>query len=393
MCQLTFANLKNLNLPYMVTQLILNADDNNPDGTGCFTAEKMWKTHLRASLTLNLGDCLKSVIGNEPTVGHVRLATDKTLKDKTHSHPYRVGQITQAHNGKLVPKDLNLDDPNAVDSLVFLEYLDDLWSQHVNYTFPEILVKAMDAWEGKFALMYHLTEENNFYIVRGRTADLFWTTVNGKLVVNTKRDTLDLALHILNNQYQLTHKTCLSIEPIKPVDKESIFRFNPETGLLDKVASIREETPVVKTTTQTGFWAGTGTPVGQLQGVQPTQPPLSTPNPDNKNTLEQFDDLLYRCGLTVEDGNFLCHLVMGCSLLELDHPSLVSFIKDVLEVIKARMNVRKTEIWREITTAGLRSTAYAEGLTFPWMYNTVSELEDSALSLLGVEKPDEIGQS
>jgi predicted glutamine amidotransferase len=363
MCQLTFADLGNLNQTYITTQLILNSLDNNPDGTGICSEGVQWKTKLNASLTLNLGDCVKGVVTKKPAIAHVRLASNKLLKEDEHSHPFRGKLFNQAHNGKLVPKAKELLPEDTVDSLAFLHHLETVWESHKKLAFPDLLIKTMDEWEGKFALMYYVDKTKDYYIAKGRTANLFWTTVNGGLVVNTERKTLDMALTLLNQQYQLTHKKALEIAPIKSVEQESIFRYNPKTGELDKVGEIKEETPEVKTTT----W---------INGKQVTQNESK-----RESAISRFQELMYKNYLSVLDANYLCHVVMGCSLVELDYANLVSFNEDVLAIIEAMSTDAKVAIWKSVANYGKRDDAYKAGLPFPWMFASLSKLEEVAKNL------------
>lgn len=362
MCQLTFADLGKLNPKYLTIQLILNSLDNNPDGTGICSHGMHWKTNLNASLTNNLGECVKGIVTDEPVIGHVRLASDKTLKLDEHSHPFKGSLVVQAHNGKLVPKEDALLPLNMVDSAGFMNHLELLWKTHAKLSFPDVLKKTMENWEGKFAFMYNTNKGKDYYIVRGKTANLFWSTVNGKLVVNTERKTLNLALATLDQLYQLTHVRPLNITPIEEVEKESIFKFDYANSELVKVGEIEENTVATKviTTTVARPYIGLTSEV---------------------NVANRLEELMFTNNLSLEDTESLSQTVFACSLLELNTSELTSFNEDVLTKLALQITPHKEEIWKAIRLAGKGKEAYTTGTVFPWMFSTIDALERKAEGL------------
>ena len=357
MCQLTFADLGNLNRLYLTNQLIFNALDNNPDGVGVATEGTVWKSKLDASLITNLGECLNSIISDKPVLGHVRLASNKTLNKVEHSHPFKGELLTQIHNGKLEPDNYGLIDRSKVDSEIFLEYLEDLWKANDSMSFPDVLTKAMEDWKGKFALMYHVGVEDEYYIVRGKQADLYYTYVNGKLVVNTEEDCLVMGLRIFDQLHQVLHKKALNIDKVKELPEETIFKFDRENSKLEKVGEIKEE-PIPSYTTWT---TGRGTTVREATY---SALPLE----------QEFEQALFSVQLSIEEADYLATLTEGKSLIEMTRQEIQDFIDTYLELLADHVNPKMALLYTQLKKQGLATKAYSEGLEFPWMFNGYDDL-------------------
>ena len=359
MCQLTFADFGKLNKLYITNQLIFNALDNNPDGVGVLTEGTVWKSHLSASNITNLGECINSIVDENPILGHVRLASNKTLNKVEHSHPFKGELLTQIHNGKLEPNDYTLIDRSKVDSEVFLEYLENEWKNNKQLSFPDVLTKVMKEWKGKFALMYHIGVENKYYIARGKEADLHYTTVNGKLVVNTSKESLTMGLRIFDQLHQILHREALNIDTIREVPKESIFMFDRENSELIKVGEI-EEVPTPNYT----IWQSTGS-----RGIT-----HSDYTKREHVTLEQeFQNALLITQLSIEEADYLAQLTMGNSLLEMTITEIGEFIDTFLTLLGDHIHVNMSPLWTEVRKQGKVKQAYEEGLEFPWMFNKYAD--------------------
>lgn len=361
MCQLTFSDLQHLNPLYLTNQLILNAIDNNPDGVGLVTEGYLWKSKHNACLITDLGTCMNKHVTSDPVLAHVRLASNKWLDKIEHTHPFKGKLMAQAHNGRLEPKDKTIKVVGEVDSLTFLNYIEKYWESNPNLEFPELLTKVMEEWEGKFALLYYVEQTNDYYIARGESADLYYTYVNGRIVVNTSKETLDDSLHLLDQISQVLYKTELSVDKIKMLEKNSIFKFDRENSKLEKVGEIKENKLAFS----------------------------SIVVYDNYNDWESFipsshsslADSIKINGLTLEDADFLSTVTMGCSLLELNSTEITSFTQDVLKVLTEKIDAKCCQVWELIRMAGLSRTAYDEGLAYPWMFSDLDKLLAMATKL------------
>jgi hypothetical protein len=354
MCQLTFSDLGKLNKIYLNNQLVLNALDNNPDGVGLVTEGNMWKSHLDASIITNFGTCINNIVKEDPVLAHVRLASNKTLNKVEHSHPFKGKILTQIHNGKLEAEDYKLMDRTKVDSECFLNYLENLWEKDSKLSFPEILTKAMKDWKGKFALMYHVAVDNEYYIARGKEAELHYTFVNGRLVINTEKDTLEIGLRFLDQLHQILHKKALNIDDIKEVDEESIFKFDRKNSKLEKVGEIEEE-PIPAYT------------VWQSSGVVAK---TSTSHTETQTLHESLEHALFTTQLSMEEADYLSLIIMGKSLVELSRTELSDFIDYGMDLISDYISPNMATLYAALRKEGKIRKAYEEGLDFPWMFNS-----------------------
>ena len=361
MCQLTFSDLQHLNPIYLTNQLMLNALDNNPDGVGLVTEGNLWKSEHNACLISNLGTCMNNHVTNDPVLAHVRLASNRWLDKAENSHPFKGNLISQAHNGKLEPKDKTIKVAGEVDSLTFLNYLEKYWENNPNLEFPELLTKVMTEWEGKFALLYYVESTNDYYIARGESADLHYTYVNGRLVVNTSDKTLDTGLHFLNQINQVLNKPELSIDKIEILEENSIFKFDRKNSKLEKVGEIKENKATFSTITVYDNY-------NDWESYMPT-------------SHSSLADSIQITGLTLGDADFLATITMGCSLLELNSVEITSFTTDVLKVLAEKMDAKCTQVWDLIRMAGLSRDAYDDGLAYPWMFNDLDTILAMATKL------------
>jgi hypothetical protein len=359
MCQLTFSDLGNLNNLYITNQLVINALDNNPDGVGVIAGGKVWKSPLAAHTILNLGMCLKSVLNTEPVIGHVRLASNKLLNKVEHSHPFEGKLVTQVHNGRLEAKNYKVMNRDKVDSENFLDYLEKTWEENSKLEFQDALVKAMEDWEGKFALMYYIKKTGEYYIARGKEADLHYTTIDGRLVVNTEKEELIIGTRMLNQLHQVLYDKELTVEEVKKLPKESVFKFDTKKRELVKVADIEEEKIPYVTT-----W------VSKRPTTYPTKPATST--------VENLISAIISSNLTLDELNYMSTLYIGKCLIELSSSEFNIFIDTCLEVATKNITKGKERIWAEISAIVPVNKAYEAGLEFPWMFNPQPELEKIA---------------
>jgi len=378
-CQLTFSDLgsldKSLNRIFITNQLILNSYG-NPDGVGIFNGKEIWRTELAAHKTTNLGECLKLNIHKEPIMGHVRLASNKTLNTKECSHPFGGSRLVLMHNGRLEPEDNTLIDLTKVDSQVFLTNFEKWWLESNNdLTFPKALSEYMKQWEGKFAFLIFDLKDSTYYVVRGSTASLYWTTVNEKLIINTEQKELIGGLNILSQLNQVLHNQSLEIGEVKEIDKNSIFKFNRESSTLEKVEDIVENAITYTQSSTYGYWQ-------TANGVQ-TWVPYNryVKSEHKKHAYSTLTNYVRDLGLSIMDINTISEITLGAGLVELDADRWDLLKKEVLEVLKKDLNQNKLNVWARISSAGLEYDAYKKHLNFPWMLNTEEDIKTAITNL------------
>ena len=372
MCELTFADIDRLNAPYFVQQSIINALANNHDGIGYMQEGRVWKSHLSGARITNLGSLAKDAINNAPLAFHTRYATNKTLNEDCHSHPFEGDKLILMHNGKLEMKDYTIIPKGKVDSQVFTEQLEAAIVESPDIPMVDLMQTVMDKWCGKFAFMIYDTRDSEYYVIRGTTADLHWTTLNDKLVVNTQKLDLDKGTHVLRQLSQVIYGEDLEIGKIAILDEDTIYKFNPEDSELLKVGELKEnKAPLIPATT----WVDDRkyATVGATQSIRGRQR-----EPIN-GKLKRWLDFH---GMTLTDLNELSNCIMGCSLLELDEDDLNVLYVDVLRTLSEHSQTESLKWWKDIVKQGYASWVYMrKDFAFPWMLNDTLVIADATYAV------------
>ena len=372
MCELTFADLGMLNTPYFVQQSIINALANNHDGIGYMQEGRVWKSHLSGARITNLGGLAKENLTVAPMAFHTRYATNKLLNEDCHSHPFKGEKLILMHNGKLEMKDYTLIPKDKVDSQVFTEQLEAGIVESPDIPVIDLMQNVMAKWCGKFAFMIYDTRDSQYYVIRGTTADLHWTTVDGKLVVNTQRIDLDKGTHVLRQLSQSVYDKDLEIGEIKKLEANSVYQFRPDGSELEKIGLLIEnKAPLVASTS----WVNDRRygVVGAVQNIRnATREPVFA-------KLKRWIDFH---GLSLDDLNELSNVIMGCSLLELNNDDLRCLYIDVLKVLSEQTLTESLEWWVEINKQGYASWAYGQkDFAFPWMLNDTLTISDMSYAV------------
>ena len=363
MCELTFANLGELNPRYFLTQSVINARSNNNDGLGYIQHGQFWKTKLSAQNIINLGTILRNNITADPMAVHVRYASNKSLNEDCHSHPFPTDNLIVMHNGKLDVKEGLGVKYSEVDSQVFTDSLEAVIKETPDIPIVDLLPKVMEDWFGKFAFMIYDLRDSNFYVIRGATADLHQATVNGKLVVNTLEADLKKGLHDLRQQEQLLYDRDLEIGEISELDKETIYWFDPEAGCLVKVGEVKEN----KAPLSASAWqASTYGYAAQTLGAYAESAKNTT-----KSLHKQIAEWLYKYDISLPELDEISLVVMGCSLIELTKDDVEVLVDQVLSRLGKQSDSQVLEVWKAIRKIGKADWAYQqEGFSFPWMLNS-----------------------
>jgi predicted glutamine amidotransferase len=254
MCQLTFCKI---NIPaqtemFSILSLICNTFISHHDGWGIFGGGKIFKTHMNAQLTTDIGKIIEEYhVRTSPIISHVRLASFGTTISSDNSHPFETDNFVLAHNGTLVVKkksEVTIDEikkknvtkADVIDSEIFTFALESEYAKVKDV--PTALKNAMDMFCGKFAFMIYCKPENQYYIVRGKTAELCFTVFSREetiigIAVNTEKDSLNRTIHLFSN---LLLGSGIEVEytPIEELNKETIYLY--KASKLIKVGEIKE---------------------------------------------------------------------------------------------------------------------------------------------------------
>ena len=371
MCELTFADIGKLNTPYFVQQSIINALANNHDGIGYMQEGRVWKSHLSGARITNLGSLAKDAINAAPLAFHTRYATNKTLNEDCHSHPFEGDKLILMHNGKLEMKDYTIIPKGKVDSQVFTEQLEAAIVESPDIPMVDLMQTVMDKWCGKFAFMIYDTRDSEYYVIRGTTADLHWTTIDGKLIVNTQKLDLDKGTHAIRQLSQAVYGNDLEIGKIEELTEDTIYKFNPVDSLLEKVGELKEnKAPLIPAST----WVDDRkyTVMGATKSIRGQGRGRRGESMNAK--LKRWTDWH---GMTLTDLNELSNVIMGCSLLELDDDDLRCLYTDVLRTLSENTHSEGLKWWKDIVKRGYGSWAYQRAdFVFPWMLNDTLVIAD-----------------
>ncbi len=358
MCELIFVDSKDEKINKIILYSLLFTDSlNNEQGTGLFNANKIWKSNSPAYTIENLGEIINGNIKG-PVMGHVRLASNKLLCDNEHCHPFEFENIVLAHNGKLSPRNNDIEVPkNRVDSEFFADNLDKYLSENLQKPFPENLAKFMEEWKGKFAFLIFNKVENKFYAVRGRTALLHYAKFKyhntSGIIINTDGSDLLIAINLINNMSNLILPDFgkIELDEIKEFEKESIYEIN---GLeVVKVGEIKENQDVIKVTFEK--WNE------NLSYVPPK---------DNDKTSEKIVNLILSLDMSLVEINNLAYTMFHKNLTEMNKEEFEKLIK-LGEKLKAYISESKSAIWRKIRDI----PGIYDKIEFPWMLNSVEKLK------------------
>ncbi len=229
MCQLSYINLKNKKFNSLISLFLASHNSVlNPDGFGVFVNNRIYKSDMPGYMITNIKQICST---DKPIMMHVRKASVNSKNKENKAHPFAFGCYILMHNGTLEPKSGKIPD-DMIDSEYFALEL----SKKGNRT-VEALQETMKNFKGKFAFLIYNQDENSYYAVRGKTADLNIVRITigdvSGFIINTETDTLVRALIMLENFYP-----DMKISKIEELDKESIYRVNDDG--IEKVGELEE---------------------------------------------------------------------------------------------------------------------------------------------------------
>lgn len=409
MCQLSFISTTDLKLSRNIAQLqgITNTLKSHNDGYGIFSNHKVFKTKETPVLDDNFFYKVNLYFGSTGIL-HVRRASaygNKNIKAELRdedAHPFQEkvnGSIlTLAHNGTLIPypetisKVKEFQDLEIIDSFVFLKTLGK--NMTINKCgIVQGLQETMQEFYGKFAFM--INYKKNYYIVRGKRATLFQVKIllsNNKeaLIINTERDSLVLMLSYLRKTVTDIYGDIVYISEISPITilpEETIFIYNPQKMILEKIGDIKENIArtIVHTSTDSTH-SRAGRTIRNLINRKKNSEPKQLPEPQivkpfDKNT--PFMDVIKEANLTIIELSHLFTVLYGISILEADINYIEDFEEKVIKLVNgSAFNKRiktfdgllgkQTKSGRYITRYGIATSKSLEPIYF---LNTPREME------------------
>lgn len=393
MCEISVVNLRDTSLNkklYLIMGSLGSVE--HSDGWGFSTSGgKAWKCDLPMFWTSDSGYVLRKQIEEEdgkPLLGHIRRASPKVPVTAENAHPFKQNDVVFVHNGKLTPKDdkkfdieyelpkmkdgkpeldstgkPKMEKFNKSDSLVFFEEF------MTNFTdeehFMDALQKTMDEFYGKFAFVFVIN--GNFYIVRGKSADLHITYLRSGSeeeaetigwAINTSKPVIKISTSLLSNMRQLEGEPYLDFSPVELLDAETVYKAT-ETGL-EILGKIKENYAPVKQYESRSYASSSSSSKNKKPTVM-------------ENYTQQVVEFMLAYSLSPGDIQLIMLATSGLSTLEVNEAALKNLVEDVIPLLKnlTKKDIRKG-LKKALSNMALRHYRY-EGLQYPWMLNSHEE--------------------
>ena len=395
MCQLTFTyfntgdialDLK-LAQTYVEIQSFVNSLKVNKDGFGVFSrGGQIFKTEKSASIITNLGKILCENINTIPVISHVRNATfTNGIKsiDKENSHPFGTDKIVVAHNGSLETVDslVMKEDrfKGMIDSHIFTEILSDNYDK--SKSFPETLKSVMESFYGKFALMICDKTDGNFYIARGKTAELYRFDIKILIedveipigfIINTDKECLSDAMVLFMNIAKIGENLDIiyRLNLLSEIKKETLYIFKDND--IVECGEIIENTKVVETKVwekdyQRGDWFSNNRNANK-------------PKTESQKYGDTITEFMNKFRLSIYDIDLLFYGLFHKPLSGINVEDADIFTKEIIPFLTEMGHKNKVKEWKYIVdhSGGYGSTyTYTKlNLKFPYMMNDINTLRD-----------------
>ena len=250
MCQLTLVTSAQPVLNKILLYTLIQANCfANRDGTGMYNPEtRHFLKNAKSADTIK--DVLAGAISTEDAyilMGHVRAASlteGKKLIEDAKSHPFLSPHFVLMHNGGLERRDKKYrkEDEGLIDSEIFLNELENIYKSEKDMI--KCLNKTMDNFHGKFAFLIHNLDEDEIYVVRGKTADLHVCDIqfNGELIgsiINTSDTTPVKPLEELTYLYAIWNGR-LQFSKFTELKEETVYKLNKPLFDVEIVGTIKE---------------------------------------------------------------------------------------------------------------------------------------------------------
>lgn len=384
MCQLTFTNLgsREKNIAVTLMSALINSEHNAPHGFGLFYDEQgVYKTEQRACTLVDLGDVVASMVTTDkPIMSHVRLASKGVELKRENNHPFETKSFVGAHNGTLYLTEeqasysSNSNESRGSDSLRFFQMLQEEYDKNGNKFVPAIQ-DTMKKHKGKFAFLIYEKPTGTFYVVRGKTADLYYaefTLEKGKkstyigFVVNTEKWDLEKLCSVVTNVWGLMGETGVFKYSVpKELDKETIYRVNglklKDVGKIEETSAYTYTQPTYVSTPRTSYVNNAGKSKKKNNALT------------NQIMIQSVSEFQNRHFLSPSDMDLIFYKTLGVTCAEMGDEELELFVKEVMP--KLSVNAERRSILR---SSGIKIVGYQFykdfGLVFPWMLNSQDEI-------------------
>lgn len=374
MCQITFSNLHNPKLNSIMVYFLgfVGSKEKHDDGCGFICKDNtIFKTKISAHRVTNIGAILsRKITTNDPIPYHIRQATQGIEVNDENAHPFTGKHFILLHNGTLNPIDPKGFNIKVSDSLQFLNKLDDAKDANPKKPFLELFNDVMSKWYGKFAFIIREIETQKDYIIRGKTADLWYSEVflDDKLVgyvINTSSLTLIEGLHhfvnvsglMFGKEYVWTDPKLLTEETVFLAEKNKVSIVG-KTHQND--APKKEE---VRVATQAGYFRGHNNNVNQITKSEGSE--------IIKLSVKIFE-FLEEHSLSFRDLQRIVQVSYSQSLLEMDLDDLKDFCNRIIPMLSApkkKSNAREN-VKKLLKGSTFPSQVYdLSNLQYPWMLN------------------------
>jgi predicted glutamine amidotransferase len=386
MCELMLINTNNRRINKTILYFLSKVDSiKNQDGFGFFTKNGgIFKTKQAPNKISNLSDIIDKNYSSGIILAHVRAASatngSKIISDDK-AHPFSTKKLILAHNGALnfTGNGDEYKDRGLIDSEEFLLELD---KEYDGKNFPSAINKTMERFKGKFAFLIYSIPENKFYVIRGKTAKLYKSTIkiNGEvcgIVINTSDSDLNEALMYVKDVMYITSKINIEFSSPEFIPNETI---NVLEGFnIVEVAKIKEDEPV----STYNYFLYNDYPCSKSYGY------INNNTSTNKKDVRvnRFTELLYSFILVsasdFTDADMVCKCITGKYLLDLNSKDiLLSHINTANKLINlAKGNAKLVRSWK--TICSFSKTPYTDyKIQFPYVLEKPDKIYSIAEKLM-----------
>lgn len=423
MCQLTLCDLKNDNLNRrMFTLLSTVGSTVHKDGWGVSVqGGDYYKCDLPAYYTSNLGILLRGTEAKEkdkPLMGHIRFASPKVPVTIKNSHPF-VSHADETnfvfmHNGKLEPKeekDFTMEEEVVVEKedsktheitkvkekvsvsdskLFFSQFIKEYKSVskpegETDDVFVTALNKTVDKFYGKFAFIFQNVNTKTFYVVRGKSADLYISY----MMSSSRKDAKSIG-YIINTDNSLLDKICILLSNLNQVDGGDELFFSTPEKLKDNTIYKALEFGLMEIgeTKETEHSYTNFTRYGRNMYDYEDTPnySLSDLEKHTKAVLSFMEEF----SLKISDIQNLFLALYGISLLEASEPVIKHFSNKVIPRLSSISMKGFRKRISSISSGWITVSDY-EGYEYPWMLNEKNAIESFTKKLEKTHKDKAAG--
>ncbi len=405
MCQISVNNLRDESLNKKLFLLMGSVGSTiHKDGWGFADGKGgSFRSGLSMYYTMDSGEILNREFkgGDGILLGHIRQASPQVPVLVKNTHPFTKKGISFVHNGKLTPKDeknfvmeeeLNEVDPKThkpvidektgknktvkikrSDSLIFFEEFLKHYKDEAH--FVDALKETMELFTGKFAMVFVIN--GSFYIVRGKTADLYISYLHdgtfdskknpgiGGWAINTSKEILDNSCILMSNLNLLEGGQALNFSLPSLLKEETIFKAEKD-GLVE-LGEIKENSVPTQNYNYDNKWRSDTTNFTDKKGTGAIK------YKDLFKMYKQIFDFMGSYSLSPHDIQNIFGAVYSASLLEATEAMLKHFCNVVLLELskKTEKNIRRR--LKKAVNGGYLFRYQYKDIEYPWMLNSKTE--------------------